>query len=64
VTGAIADFDHALKLDPRLASSLFGRGKAKERSGDKAGAARDYDAARAIDRGIEAELAQQRILPM
>ena len=28
------------------------------------GAARDCDAARAIDRDIEAELAQQRMLPL
>ena len=60
---AIADFDHALQLNPKMASSLFGRAKAKERQGDKAGAARDYAAARAIDANIEAELTRQNVLP-
>ena len=30
---AIADFDAALKINPRLTSSLYGRGLAKQRNG-------------------------------
>ena len=33
---AIADFDAALKAEPAMASSLYGRGLAKRRRGDDA----------------------------
>jgi Tfp pilus assembly protein PilF len=60
---AIADFTHALKLDSKMVSSLYGRAVAKERSGDKAGAERDYAAARALDSDIKAEMVAQNVLP-
>jgi Flp pilus assembly protein TadD len=60
---AIADFTHALKLDPKMTSSLYGRGVAKERSGDKAGAELDYAAARRQDSDIKAEMVAQNVLP-
>jgi hypothetical protein len=34
LSGAIADYDAALKQDPEVATSLFGRGVAKHWSGD------------------------------
>ena len=46
---AIADYSLALSLDPRYASSLFGRGIARRRSGDRAGGDQDIAAAQAID---------------
>jgi tetratricopeptide (TPR) repeat protein len=46
---AIADYTLALSLDPRYASSLFGRGIARRRSGDRAGGDRDIAAAQIID---------------
>ena len=60
---AIADFTHALKLDPKMTSSLYGRGVARERSGDKAGAERDFAAAREQDSDIKAEMVAQNVLP-
>ena len=43
---ALADFDAALKLNPRCASSLYGRGVAKRAKGDRRGA--DADIAEAM----------------
>jgi hypothetical protein len=43
---AIADFN------PKLASSLYGRGVAKQRKGDSAGAKTDIAAAQAINQNI------------
>lgn len=46
---AIADYDAALKLQPKLAPSLYARGLARQVSGDKAGGVADIQAATAID---------------
>jgi tetratricopeptide (TPR) repeat protein len=46
---AAADYDAALKLDPKLAASLYGRGIAKQKKGDIAGGEADLVAAKAID---------------
>jgi len=45
---AIADYDAALKLNPRTAWSLYGRGLAKRHKGDPS-AQSDMDAAAAIN---------------
>jgi hypothetical protein len=50
---AIASFDGALTIRPKLASSLFGRGLAKLLIHDRT-AARDIAAAKFIEPGIEA----------
>ena len=42
---ALADYDAALRLDPRSAQALYGRGVAKQRTGDAEGAAADFAAA-------------------
>ena len=44
-------------LNPKLASSLYGRGVAKQRSGNAAAGDRDIAAARAIDPNIASEYA-------
>jgi tetratricopeptide (TPR) repeat protein len=49
---AIADFDAVLKIDPKLAASLYGRGLAKLRKGDEPGAKIDLAAAKAIQGNI------------
>ena len=54
---AIADYDAALKLSPRFSTSLYGRGVAKEKKGDTAGAEADKAAAKAIRSNIEKEFA-------
>jgi len=45
---AIADYDAAFKSDPKLAGSLYGRGLAKRKKGDDAGADLDIAAAKAL----------------
>jgi tetratricopeptide (TPR) repeat protein len=49
---AVGDFDSALRLNPRLASSLYGRGFAKLKAGDQSGGNADIAAARAIRQDI------------
>ena len=49
---AIADYDEALRVDPKNAYTLYGRGLAKQMNGDPAGGAADIAAAKAIDADI------------
>jgi tetratricopeptide (TPR) repeat protein len=51
---SIADYDAALKIDPELGDSLYGRGVAKKRKGDSVGGA-DIVAAKAIRANIVEE---------
>jgi tetratricopeptide (TPR) repeat protein len=60
---ARADYDTAVKLDRKSASSLFGRGVAKKRLGDTAGAEKDLAAAKAIDSRIAATYAARGVTP-
>jgi tetratricopeptide (TPR) repeat protein len=53
---AIADFNVALNINPKLASSLYGRGLAKQRKGNKTGGDADIAAAKLIESSIEAQL--------
>jgi tetratricopeptide (TPR) repeat protein len=46
---AIADYNAALRINPKHASALFGRGKAKLKNGDTAGGNADLAAAKAIN---------------
>src|SRR5262249_34815368 len=57
VRRAIPLYDAALRSNPEQASSLFGRGKAKLRTGDSAGGNADIEAARAIKPDIAEEFA-------
>ena len=52
---AIADYDSALQLDPKMDSSFYGRGLAKRATGDKAGGDSDIHAAEAITPDIAAQ---------
>lgn len=54
---AIADYDTALKTDPKIASSLYGRGVAKRKKGDSAGGTVDMAAANLLDPGVAGEFA-------
>jgi lipoprotein NlpI len=47
--GAIADFDQAIQLDPKLAMAYDGRGNARQALGDKQGAISDLDQAIRLD---------------
>ena len=51
---AVADYDAALKLQPKQAWSLYGRGLAKLKRGDSAGGAADIQAALALQPAISA----------
>jgi hypothetical protein len=46
------DYTSALRIDPKLASSLYGRGLAKLKKGDTTGGNADVAAAKAIDANI------------
>lgn len=45
IVGAIADFDHALEVDPNYAEAFLNRGKARRAAGDLDGAIEDYELA-------------------
>ena len=60
---ALADFDQALNIRPRMATSLLGRSLAKRQLGDEPGAERDAASARAIKADVEADLRAEAILP-
>ena len=55
---AIDDYSSALRLDPGLASALYGRGLARLRTGDQAGSDADIAAAKAIAAGIGDDFAR------
>jgi tetratricopeptide (TPR) repeat protein len=58
---AIADFNSALGSEPRLASSLYGRGFAKLKKGDMPGGNADIAAANKTDQNIAGEFARYGI---
>jgi tetratricopeptide (TPR) repeat protein len=60
---ARADYDIALKEDPKSASSLFGRGIARRRLDDVAGGNADMAAAKAIDPQIADAYAKYGLTP-
>jgi tetratricopeptide (TPR) repeat protein len=55
---AIDDYSSALRLDPKLASSLYGRGLAKLKKGDTAGGNADIAAAEAIEANVVEDFAR------
>jgi tetratricopeptide (TPR) repeat protein len=55
---AIANYDAALKSNPGLADSLYGRGLAKRKKGDQGGGDADLAAARAIQADIADDFAK------
>jgi Flp pilus assembly protein TadD len=57
LAAAIEGFTAALELDASLASSLYGRGIARQRNGDLEGARSDMAAAKALKAGIADEFA-------
>ena len=58
---AIGDFSAALQLDPKLASAFYGRGLARLKSGDQAGADADIAAAKALAPDIADEFARHGV---
>jgi hypothetical protein len=57
----LIDFDAALQIESKLASSLYGRGLAKLKEGDRVGADTDIAAAKEIKAGTAEELARYGI---
>lgn len=49
LTGAVADYDKAIVLDPKFAAAYFYRGLARAEQGDRARAIADYDKAIVLD---------------
>ena len=58
---AIADFNAVLKIDPKYASSIYGRGLAEMQKGDRAGGEVDVAAAKAISSDTVEDLARYGI---
>jgi len=58
VDDAIKSFDAALKIDPKFPSSLYGRGLAKMKNGDRESAAVDMATAKAIKSNVAEVLAR------
>jgi tetratricopeptide (TPR) repeat protein len=61
---AVADYDQALRRNPKQAGSLYGRGLAKLRKGDVAGSEADIAAAKAIQADIVEEFARYGVNPV
>ena len=55
---AIADYDAALRIDPKLANALYGRGLAKRRRGETSSGEEDIAAAKALRTDIAEEFAR------
>jgi lipoprotein NlpI len=54
---AIADFNAVIKIDPKSAYGLYGRGTARLKKGDTAGGNADIAAATALKTGVAGEWA-------
>jgi tetratricopeptide (TPR) repeat protein len=55
---SIRDYDAAVALNPSSAAALYGRGLAKQKKGDRAGADADLAAAKAIRSDVADEFAK------
>jgi tetratricopeptide (TPR) repeat protein len=60
---SIADFDESLRRRPQSATTLFGRGVARRRSGDVAAGDADIAAARKIDPSVDGFYARRGVTP-
>jgi len=60
---AIDDYDSALKRDPKLPTSLYGRGLAELRKGEKAKGRVDLAAATKLDAGVAKRFAHMGLTP-
>src|SRR5262245_63810477 len=52
IAGAIADYDRAISIDPKLAEAYLNRGKAKRAGGDLDGAITDYEIVTDLERTL------------
>jgi tetratricopeptide (TPR) repeat protein len=55
---AIADYSSALRLEPKMASALYGRGLARLKKGDSAGGNADVTAAKNLEKAIVDDFAK------
>jgi tetratricopeptide (TPR) repeat protein len=60
---SIADYDTLLKHEPNMASSLYGRGLAKQKMGNRSGGDIDIAAAKVIQANIADQFAKYGIQP-
>ena len=58
---AIQDYSSALRIEPKLASALYGRGLARLKKGDAAGGKADLAAAAKLERKIAENFSQYGI---
>jgi tetratricopeptide (TPR) repeat protein len=59
---ALSDCNGALRLNPQLSASLYGRGLAKRKTGDAEGGDADIAAAKALTSGIVEQFARYGVL--
>jgi tetratricopeptide (TPR) repeat protein len=55
---AIQDYSSALRIEPKLASALYGRGLARLKKGDAAGGNADVEAARKLETKVADDFSQ------
>jgi len=55
---SVADYDAVIRIEPKNAAAVFGRGMAKLKKNDKAGGEADVAAAKAIKPDIAEEFAR------
>jgi hypothetical protein len=60
--GAMADYNAVLAMNPVMASALYGRGLAKQRSGDASGSVTDMEAAKAIQADVASQFAKWGVI--
>jgi tetratricopeptide (TPR) repeat protein len=58
VDQSIVDYDAAIRLNPKFAAALYGRGLAKQKKGDRAGSDADFAAAKAMRPDVAEEFAK------
>jgi tetratricopeptide (TPR) repeat protein len=63
VDRAIADYDAALRIEPNHSHALYGRGLAKRKKGDHAGAEADLAAARTMSPRVADEYSSYGVEP-
>jgi hypothetical protein len=60
---AVEDYNSALRINPNMASSLYGRGLAEQRMAEKAQGQDDLAAAQKLDKGIAQRFAKMGLTP-
>jgi tetratricopeptide (TPR) repeat protein len=58
IESAIEDYNSALRIEPKMASALYGRGLARLKKGDSSGGNADVAAAKKLETTIASEFSR------